>query len=235
MLDSDLASLYDVTTGVLNRAVKRDIDRFPEDFCFQLTDEELEALRFQIGISNQGRGGRRYLPYVFTEQGVAMLASVLSSPRAVQVSIGIVRVFVKLRAILSAHTELGRRAEVREARHRAPLRLRGHPRAHGAGAGPAEAPYRLQRGQQTGRGRAAIATLGAVHPCPRRPRATRTKLSTLLGHPAPKGEKCTLRAVVAIDGTLRPGVPKTFVHAGSILRVERCLETRLEITVSEAP
>jgi hypothetical protein len=111
MLDSDLASLYDVTTGVLNRAVKRDIDRFPEDFCFQLTDEELEALRFQIGISNQGRGGRRYLPYVFTEQGVAMLASVLSSPRAVQVSIGIVRVFVKLRAILSAHTELGRRLD----------------------------------------------------------------------------------------------------------------------------
>ena len=112
MIDSDLASLYDVPTGALNRAVKRNIDRFPEDFCFQLTDEELEALRFQSGISKKaGRGGRRYLPYVFTEQGVAMLASVLNSSRAVQVSIGIVRVFVKLRAILATHTELGRRLE----------------------------------------------------------------------------------------------------------------------------
>jgi hypothetical protein len=82
MVDSDRASLYDVATGALNRAVKRNIDRFPEDFCFQLTEEELEALRFQIGISNKGRGGRRYLPYVFTEQGVAMLASVLNSPRS---------------------------------------------------------------------------------------------------------------------------------------------------------
>jgi hypothetical protein len=111
MVDSDLASLYDVATGVLNRAVKRNIDRFPEDFCFQLTEEELEVLRFQIGISNKGRAGRRYLPYVFTEQGVAILASVLNSPRAVQVSIGIVRVFVRLRAILSAHAELSRRLD----------------------------------------------------------------------------------------------------------------------------
>jgi hypothetical protein len=111
MVDSDLASLYEVATGALNRAVKRNIDRFPEDFCFQLTEEELEALRFQFGISNKGRGGRRYLPYVFTEQGVAMLASVLNSPRAVQVSIGIVRVFVRLRAILSTHAELGRRLD----------------------------------------------------------------------------------------------------------------------------
>jgi hypothetical protein len=75
MLDSDLGSLYVVATGAINRAVKRNIDRFPEDFCFQLTEQELEALRFQIGISNKGRGGRRYLPYVFTEQGVAMLAA----------------------------------------------------------------------------------------------------------------------------------------------------------------
>ncbi|HEU0138221.1 MAG TPA: ORF6N domain-containing protein [Bryobacteraceae bacterium] len=112
MVDADLASLYDVPTGALNRAVKRNLERFPEDFCFQLMNEELEALRFQSGISKKvGRGGRRYLPYVFTEQGVAMLASVLNSPRAVQVSIGIVRVFVRLRAILATHAELSRRLE----------------------------------------------------------------------------------------------------------------------------
>jgi hypothetical protein len=111
MLDSDLASLYNVPTGNLNRAVKRNIDRFPEDFCFQLGPEEVETLRFQVGISNTGRGGRRYRPYAFTEQGVAMLASVLNSPRAVQVSIGIVRVFVKLRAILATHHELSRRLD----------------------------------------------------------------------------------------------------------------------------
>lgn len=112
MIDADLASLYAVPTGALNRAVKRNMERFPDDFCFQLTHEELEALRFQSGISKtEGRGGRRYAPYAFTEQGVAMLASVLNSPRAVQVSIGIVRVFVRLRAILAAHTELGRRLD----------------------------------------------------------------------------------------------------------------------------
>jgi hypothetical protein len=111
MLDADLASLYNVRTGMLNRAVKRNSDRFPEDFCFQLTEDEIEALRFQSGISKAGRGGRRYLPYVFTEQGVAMLASVLNSPRAVQVSIGIVRVFVKLLAILATHTDLARRLD----------------------------------------------------------------------------------------------------------------------------
>jgi hypothetical protein len=80
MLDSDLAMLYEVETFNLNKAVKRNIDRFPEDFMFQLTKEEAGALRFQIGISKtEGRGGRRYLPYVFTEQGVAMLSTVLNS------------------------------------------------------------------------------------------------------------------------------------------------------------
>jgi len=80
MLDSDLAMLYKVETFNLNKAVKRNIDRFPEDFMFQLTKEEAGALRFQIGISKtEGRGGRRYLPYVFTEQGVAMLSTVLNS------------------------------------------------------------------------------------------------------------------------------------------------------------
>ena len=85
LLDSDIAEMYGVETGNLNKAVKRNIDRFPSDFMFELSPEEAEALRFQIGISKKGRGGRRYAPYVFTEQGIAMLSSVLSSERAVQV------------------------------------------------------------------------------------------------------------------------------------------------------
>jgi hypothetical protein len=90
MLDSDLASLYDVETSNLNKAVKRNIDRFPEDFMFQLTREEAESLRFPFGISKkEGSGGRRYHPYAFTEQGVAMLSSVLNSDRAVHVNIEI--------------------------------------------------------------------------------------------------------------------------------------------------
>jgi hypothetical protein len=84
LLDSDLAALYGVETKQLNRAVKRNLDRFPEDFMFQLTPQEAEALRCQSGTSNGGRGGRRYLAYVFTQEGVAMLSSVLNSPRAVQ-------------------------------------------------------------------------------------------------------------------------------------------------------
>ena len=85
MLDSDLAVLYEVKTFNLNKAVKRNIDRFPIDFMFQLTNEEAASLRFQIGMSKtEGRGGRRYLPYVFTEQGVAMLSTVLNSERAVK-------------------------------------------------------------------------------------------------------------------------------------------------------
>ena len=106
MLDSDLAILYGVTTFNLNRAVKRNLSRFPEDFMFQLNTEEFNSLRFQIGISKKGRGGRRYLPYAFTEQGVAMLSSVLRSKRAIQVNIAIMRAFVKLRKILSTHKEL---------------------------------------------------------------------------------------------------------------------------------
>jgi hypothetical protein len=87
MLDRDLALLYEVETKVLNRAVKRNLQRFPSDFMFQLTAEEAGILRCQIGTSNVGRGGRRYLPYVFTEQGVAMLSSVLNSERAILVNI----------------------------------------------------------------------------------------------------------------------------------------------------
>jgi hypothetical protein len=104
MIDADLADLYQVTTGNLNFAVKRNLDRFPDDFMFQLTRKEFASLRFQSAISN--RGGRRYLPYAFTEHGVAMLSSVLNSQRAVQMNILIIRAFIKFREMLATHTEL---------------------------------------------------------------------------------------------------------------------------------
>src|SRR5687767_9375344 len=98
MLDADLAALYGVETGYLNLAVRRNLARFPADFMFQLTAEEARALRSQTAISNaEGRGGRRYLPYAFTEQGVAMLSSVLHSRRAIAANILIMRTFVQLR------------------------------------------------------------------------------------------------------------------------------------------
>ncbi len=106
MLDSDLAELYRVSTFNLNKAVKRNKDRFPEDFLFQLNKEETGALTFQIGISKKGRGGRRYLPYVFTEQGVAMLSSVLKSKRAAMINVSIMRAFVKMREYLSTHKKI---------------------------------------------------------------------------------------------------------------------------------
>jgi hypothetical protein len=110
MLDSDLAELYGVTTFNLNKAVKRNMGRFPKDFMFQLIEEEAASLRFQIGMSKpKGRGGRRYLAYAFTEQGVAMLSSVLRSKRAVQVNIAIMRVFVRLREMIASHKDLTRR------------------------------------------------------------------------------------------------------------------------------
>ena len=104
MVDSDLAMLYQVETGALNRAVKRNIKRFPEDIRFQLTAEEYENLKCQSGISSlneNGYGGRRTLPYVFTEQGISMLASVLHSDAAVNVSIGIMRAFVEMRRFIA--------------------------------------------------------------------------------------------------------------------------------------
>jgi hypothetical protein len=106
MLDSDLAELYAVETKFFNRAVRRNKDRFPADFMFQLTEREFKNLRFQIGTSSSGYGGRRYLPYVFTEHGVAMLSSVLKSKKAVQVNILIVRAFIKLRELLATHKDL---------------------------------------------------------------------------------------------------------------------------------
>ncbi len=111
LLDSDLAALYAVETRALNQAVRRNADRFPEDFLFRLTKEEEESLRSQTGTSNQGRGGRRYLPYAFTEQGVAMLSSVLTSKRAIEVNIAIMRTFVRLRRLLATHEELARRLD----------------------------------------------------------------------------------------------------------------------------
>lgn len=111
MLDSDLAQVYQVETKMLNRAVKRNLDRFPEDFMFQLTDEETKSLRFQIGTSNTGRGGRRYSPYVFTEHGAVMLASVLNSPTAIEASIKVVRAFIKMRSIVALHHDLAERIE----------------------------------------------------------------------------------------------------------------------------
>jgi len=112
MIDSDLADLYQVETKALNRAAsKRNPDRFPADFMFQLTSEEAQSLRYQFGTSNVGAGGRRYLPYAFTEQGVAMLSSVLNSERAVQMNILIIRTFVKMREILEHSKVLARKIE----------------------------------------------------------------------------------------------------------------------------
>ncbi|MBI5675051.1 MAG: ORF6N domain-containing protein [Nitrospirae bacterium] len=117
MLDSDLAELYGVAVKVLNQAVKRNISRFPEDFMFQLTMEEDESLRSQIVTLKKGRGEhRKYLPNVFTEQGVAMLSSVLNSERAIQVNVVIMRTFVKLRAFLSANKELAHKLMLLETR-----------------------------------------------------------------------------------------------------------------------
>jgi ORF6N domain len=111
LLDADLAALYQVETRRLNEAVRRNRERFPEDFLFQLTLEEEKALRSQIAISNEGRGGRRYRPYAFTEQGIAMLSSVLRSKRAIEVNIAIMRTFVKLRQLLATHEDLAHRLD----------------------------------------------------------------------------------------------------------------------------
>jgi hypothetical protein len=122
MLDADLAEPYRVETKVLNQAVRRNADRFPEDFIFRLKDGEAAALRSQIVTPNEGRGGRRYHPYAFTEQGVAMLSSVLRSPRAVLVNIAIMRAFVKLREIIASHHQLERRLEEMESQYDAQFR-----------------------------------------------------------------------------------------------------------------
>jgi len=115
MFDRDLAELYGVETKDLNRAVRRNSDRFPDDFMFQLDKKEFEILRFHFGTSSYG--GRRYFPLAFTEQGVVMLSAVLKSEKAVQVSIQIARVFVKLREILITHKELREKIEKMELKY----------------------------------------------------------------------------------------------------------------------
>lgn len=109
MLDSDLADLYEVETRIINRNVQRNAGRFPPDFMFQLTLEECNALRSQFGISKKGKGGRRYMPYVFTENGVAMLSSVLNSERAILINISIMRIFTRLRSFLMLEKDLSER------------------------------------------------------------------------------------------------------------------------------
>jgi hypothetical protein len=106
LIDRDLATLYGVPTKRLNEQVRRNRERFPNDFMFQLNDQEVESLRSQIATSKAGRGGRRYAPYAFTEHGAIMAATILNSPRAVEVSVFVVRAFVRLRQWMAGHQEL---------------------------------------------------------------------------------------------------------------------------------
>ena len=123
LLDYDLAELYEVPTKALLQAVKRNLSRFPDDFMFQLSGDEFDALRSQTVTSKPGRGGRRYPPYAFTEQGVAMLSSVLRSDRAVQVNVEIMRAFVRLRALLATHTDLARKMDQLEKKYDAQFKV----------------------------------------------------------------------------------------------------------------
>jgi hypothetical protein len=120
MLDSDLADVYGVPTRALNQALRRNPERFPADFAFRLSEDEFSVLRSQIVISNLGRGGRRHPPWTFTEHGALMAASVLSSPRAVEMSVFVVRAFVRLRELARGHAKLAtklRQIERRVAAH----------------------------------------------------------------------------------------------------------------------
>ena len=115
ILDADIAALYGVETKALVRAVKRNLERFPQDFMFQLTPEDISNLRYQFGTSSWG--GRRYLPYAFTEQGVAMLSGVLRSEQAVKVNVEIMRAFVRLRRMVNEQAELARKLDALEERY----------------------------------------------------------------------------------------------------------------------
>jgi len=124
MLDADLAEMYGVAAKVLNQAVKRNAERFPEDFMFRLTSEEADSLRSQIVTLKSGRGQhRKYLPCAFTEQGVAMLSSVLRSSRAVMVNVAIMRAFVQLRGMLASHAELSRTLTALEQKYDAQFKV----------------------------------------------------------------------------------------------------------------
>ncbi|MHB8708207.1 MAG: ORF6N domain-containing protein [Desulfuromonadales bacterium] len=122
ILDEDLAELYEIETKNLIKAVKRNLDRFPADFMFQLTNQEFKDLKFQSGTSSSW-GGRRIPPYAFSEQGVAMLSSVLHTPRAVQVNIEIMRTFVRLRRMLASHAELAEKLALMEQKYDAQFRV----------------------------------------------------------------------------------------------------------------
>jgi len=122
ILDADLAALYGVTAKALLQAVKRNIARFPSDFMFQLDNQEVARLRSQI-VTSKSRGGRRYAPYAFTEQGVAMLSSVLRSPRAVLVNVEIMRTFVRLRQMLGSNAELARKLAALESKYDAQFKV----------------------------------------------------------------------------------------------------------------
>ncbi len=122
MLDKDLAMLYGVSTGNLNKAVKRNINRFPEDFIFHLTGEEYNSLRFQIGILKRGQHSK-YSPYAFTENGVAMLSSVLNSEKAIAVNIQIMQTFTNLREMLATHKELKQKIEEMEKKYDAQFKI----------------------------------------------------------------------------------------------------------------
>ena len=124
MLDKDLAELYQVETFNLNKAVKRNINRFPDDFMFTLSQEEAIGLKFQIGMSKRkGSGGRRYLPNVFTQEGVAMLSSILRSERAVQVNVLIMRAFVRLRELMISNKELAAKLDTLERKYDGQFRI----------------------------------------------------------------------------------------------------------------
>jgi hypothetical protein len=123
LLDVHLAALYGATTKRLNEQVRRNRSRFPEDFMFQLTSEEAASLRSQFATSNKGRGGRRYSPYAFTEQGVAMLSTVLNSERAIQVNIEIMRAFVRLRRMLASNAQMARKLVDLESKYDAQFKV----------------------------------------------------------------------------------------------------------------
>ena len=122
LLDFDLAELYETSTKVLKQAVRRNINRFPEDFMFELTEEEFQCLRSQIVTSN--RGGIRYMPFAFTEQGVAMLSSVLNNEKAIEINIAIMRSFVSLRKFALTYEELTKRVTEIEQQFAGPVRLK---------------------------------------------------------------------------------------------------------------
>ena len=124
LVDSDLAALYGVPTKRFNQAVKRNSAKFPAEFMFQLTEEEFAVLRSQFVTSNAGRGGRRYLPHVFTEHGALMAATILDSPRAIQVSVYVVRAFVRLRDLLAGNKELAQ--HLRELERRVQRKFAAH-------------------------------------------------------------------------------------------------------------